>query len=371
LVLLLELARGIAALWVFLAHAKDLFVNSSPFIYHIALYGALGVPMFFVISGYVITFSAESSLKNNKPPVFFLKNRALRIYPTFWASVVIVLLTPYLIEAISALKTGEYSEPDSVVSKLNTGEWLNLLVLTKVFWATSTDLQGQFNMINAVYWTLAVEFQFYVVVFLALYFRRHYWKVIFLISMAGFIIMFIPTGMNYGLFIHYWPSFSIGIGLAYLHRHGIRYEAYFKNNSIYLILLMAVIIWVARLPFPEATKNYKFFLFSIGFGLLLWSIADFETVLTKVKLSGNKLLYWLLEPWLILGAMSYSVYLLHGKIYLLPFMLVRQFLNSNNFLYGFLTVLGTLMMCFPFYYYIERRFLSKNYKKLHQKVLTK
>lgn len=340
-------------------------------IYNIALYGALGVPMFFVISGYVITFSAESSLKNNKPPTFFIKNRALRIYPTFWASVIVVLLAPYLIEAISALKTGEYSEPDKLYSKLNINEWLNLLALTKVFWATTTDLQGQFNIINSVYWTLAIEFQFYIVVFCALYFGRYYWKIIFLITMISFIIMFIPTGINHGLFIHYWPSFSIGIGLAYLHRNGIRYESYFKNNIAYLILLIALIIWVAGLPFPEATKNYKFLLFSICFGLLLWSIANLEEILTTVKQGGNKLLYWLLEPWLILGAMSYSVYLLHGKIYLLPFMFVRQILNSDNLSYGFLTILGTLMLCFPFYYYIERKFLSKNYKKLHQKVLTK
>lgn len=30
--------------------------------------------------------------------------------------------------------------------------------------AVGDDLQGQFNQVNAVYWTLAIEFQFYLCV---------------------------------------------------------------------------------------------------------------------------------------------------------------------------------------------------------------
>lgn len=107
MVLLLELARGIAALWVFFFHLKSYFKESSQWIYNIAEYGHFGVPMFFVISGFVITYSAESTLKANKSPLSFLKKRFLRIYPVFWVSIFVVILLPYLIELISMLKTGE------------------------------------------------------------------------------------------------------------------------------------------------------------------------------------------------------------------------------------------------------------------------
>jgi len=105
--------------------------------------------------------------------------------------------------------------------------------------------------------------------------------------------------------------------------------------------------------------------------LFLWTISDIEKTLNKIKNSENLLFFWLLEPWLVLGTMSYSVYLLHGKIYHLPDMFVRQLIDPDNILYGVLIVIGTLLLCYPFYFFVERRFLSKNYKIIQQKVLTK
>lgn len=368
MVLILELARGLAALWVFFFHVKPLFEISSPLIYQLAKYGSLGVPMFFVISGYVIIYSAESSLKNNKSPFIFLKNRFLRIYPTFWASLGIVLLTPYIIEGISFFKSGEFITPDNIISRLNYFEWSNFLLLSKVFYAESHDLQLEFNSINSVYWTLAIEFQFYLVVFISLFFGKFYKYVITVISLAGLLVMLIPAGINYGLFIHYWPSFSIGIILAYFHRNGVWYELRLNKKATQLTVLFVVTVSLI------SSVNYfdkNSFIFSAFFGLLLWVFSDFEKVLNKFKDSNNKLFYWFLEPWLILGSMSYSVYLLHGKIYLLPNMFVRQILDPDNILFGLLTMIVTLSLCYPFYFFIERRFLSKNYKKIHEKLLVK
>jgi len=369
LILLLEFARGLAALWVFFFHVKEIFISSSPIIYYISSYGSLGVPMFFVISGYVITFSAESSLKKGKSPLVFLKSRFLRIYPTFWASVIIVLILPYVIESISSLKSGVYSEPENLVTKLTYIEWSNFLILSKVFWATSHDLQAQFNTINSVYWTLAIEFQFYVVVFLALCFGKYYKYLIAAVSLIALIILFIPVNINYGIFIHYWPSFSIGIALAYLHRNGIWFLPGLKNSFILLFFLIAIIL-LSNSELIEINKNIKTLFFAISFGMFLWLISNIEKVLVNIKNSNNKILYWSLEPWLILGAMSYSVYLLHAKVYQLPKMFLRQILDNNNLLFGILTIVLTLIICFPFYYFVESRYLSKNYKRIHQKVLT-
>lgn len=69
--------------------------------------------------------------------------------------------------------------------------------------------------------------------------------------------------------------------------------------------------------------------------------------------------------------MSYTVYLLHGKIYQFANMFVRQVVPANNMVFGWLTVVLTLLLCWPFYYYIERRFISKRYAKLHQQLLAR
>jgi len=367
LVLLLELARGVAALWVFFYHVKEMFASSA-FIYTLASYGDLGVPMFFVISGYVITFSAESNLKSQNSPFVFLKARFLRIYPAFWASVLVVLLTPFVIELISSLKSGEFIAPANLFSKYTLIEWANFLALTKVFSATSSDLQSEFNAINSVYWTLAIEFQFYCMVFIALWFKKLYRYIIFGVSVLGFWVLVSTSPFNYGFFIHYWPAFSIGIILAYLHKNECTFSSVVHGRIVTLLSLfisITLIVIAASYTGPGAV------FFAASFGLLIWVISDFERVLAKVKEGKNKPMYWFLEVWLILGTMSYSVYLLHGKIYLLPHMFARQIIDTNSLFFGVLIIIGTLFLCYPFYYFIERRFLSKNYKKIQQKVLTK
>ena len=343
-----------------------MFQFSSPIIYQVSTYGHLGVPMFFVISGYVITHSAESNLKHRKSPFIFLKARFLRIYPTFWASVIVILLTPYIIELISSFKSGSYVMPENVLAKYNYVEWSNFLALSKVFWATSHDLQSEFNLVNSVYWTLAIEFQFYLMVFVALCFKKYYRHVIVLVSIAALIIMFFPNKINYGVFIHYWPSFSVGIVLAYLQRNGKMLSLLVKSKTMQFIIgLLVTILFMSSINFLHSDSIF----FAVGFGLFIWVISDVEKILCRIKSSSYKLLYWSLEVWLILGTMSYSVYLLHGKIYQLPEMFVRQVMDVDNLLYGLFTIIGTLLLCYPFYYFIEQRFLSKNYKAIQQKVL--
>ncbi len=367
MVLLLELARGLAALWVFFFHVKSTFEVASPGIYQLSGYGSLGVPMFFVISGYVIACSAESCLAHGKSPLAFLKARALRIYPTFWASVAVVLATPYLVALISAAKSGGYEAPENMLFRFDHVEWFNFLLLSKVFWATTDDLQAEFNTINSVYWTLAIEFQFYLVVFLALNFRQYYRHAIAIVSGVALLLMVVPAEINKGLFIHYWPSFSVGVGLAYLHRSGFWAGRVLRSKATQFV---AMVLVTALLIGSVAVLEGNHLAFALCFGVFLWAVSGFEKFLGRIKNGDNKLYFWLLEPWLMLGAMSYSVYLLHGKLNQLPHMFVRQILGPESILYGVLLVVGTLLLCYPFYLLVERRFLSKGYKRIHQEVLT-
>ena len=64
--LLLDMARGIAALLVFLFHVRGGLEASMPVLADIVRFGSLGVPLFFVISGYVISASAEATLRKGE-----------------------------------------------------------------------------------------------------------------------------------------------------------------------------------------------------------------------------------------------------------------------------------------------------------------
>ena len=368
MVLLLDVARGLACLWVFFFHVGNLFDEPAPLIAAIASFGHLGVPMFFVISGYVITYSAESSRRNSKPPLHFLRNRFRRIYLTYWASLVLVLLLPYTMELLSSFKTGELVLPGSPLARYDATEWLNVVLLTKVFWANSSELASEFAGINTVYWTLAIEFQFYLVVFIALYLGRFYRPVIAAVTLVSLLFMIVPNSLNFGVFLHYWPAFSVGILLAYLHQYDIRMRIDSPRNILLLIVLTGITLAYAAYVHPIHIRT-NFLVFASIFGALLWLYSDLELVLQRWKASDNRLLVMLLEPWLILGAMSYSAYLLHLKLFLLPFMFVSQVFDKDSVFLGLVTIFATLVLTYPFYYFVERRFLSTRYRKLHKAVI--
>lgn len=364
MIYILEIFRGLAALWVFLFHSPHLFQDSSVIIYELSKYGHLGVPMFFVISGFVITYSAESSLSKGKPAYEFLRNRFLRIYPTFWISIIAILFIPYIIEAISAVKTGNIVLPPNKIAAYAFTEWINFVLLSKVFFSIDGDLQGQFRFINAVYWTIAIEFQFYLVVYVALMFKSKYKLMIGLVTLISILNLIFTLNINSGLFIHFWPEFSVGIALSYLFKKGYTID----KTSFVTLILVSMSLFTSVFLFNPFFLGSGSLTFAILFALFLWCFYPLEFLLVKIANKKGSVSYKVLNVFFILGAMSYSVYLLHGKLYQLSEMFVRQILESNNFFYGILTVSMTLIMCYPFYLLVERRFLSKNYTSLHQPV---
>ena len=97
----LEIARGLAALFVFCFHIQAYIAEASPTLGSLARYGYMGVPIFFVISGYCMAASAHQVLRRNRSAGSFLRKRFLRIDPPFWASIIIIMVTPYLLEGLT------------------------------------------------------------------------------------------------------------------------------------------------------------------------------------------------------------------------------------------------------------------------------
>lgn len=368
MVLILEIARGVAALWVVLFHMEGLFDSFPEIFKAIIAQGHLGVPMFFVISGFVITYSAESSLKAKRSPYFFLKNRLRRIYPTFWFSVLVCLSLPYIMALVSTLKTGEFITPPNPIEVYNLSEWFNFLILTKVFFADGANLHSQFKHINPVYWTIAIEIQFYLVVFIGLFFKQYYRLFVAAVALFAILMFVMPFDINHGLFIHFWLSFCVGIVLAYLFKykltlqHLIIYNRPIASSVGLICVLILLCILVFELPINDLG-------FALMFGVFLWLIAPLEQRLVKLKSKDNPLVKIPLKASLVLGAMSYSVYLLHFNLYRLSEMFVRQVLAEQHILFGIACVIVTLVMCYPFYYVIERKFMSKHYNQLQKQTL--
>ncbi|MBC7923135.1 MAG: acyltransferase, partial [Ferruginibacter sp.] len=130
----LDFVRAIASLWVAVYHLSGKK-------YFIGTYGYLGVPMFFVLSGFVICWSLPPGY-GPKQLGTFLAKRLVRIEPPYVVSIALVLI----LNSLTALLTGSSYQIDGKNVLLHLA-YLN-------------NFTG-YPYLNPVYWTLGIEFQFY------------------------------------------------------------------------------------------------------------------------------------------------------------------------------------------------------------------
>ncbi len=137
----LDLLRFLAAAAVMVYHFTYIAVREpQPWLVAwqpVVKHGYLGVHLFFIISGFVILWSARG-----RQPRSFVRARLLRLYPEFWISVVISAL-------IFTRAPGGFGDSLTLKAIL-----LNLTMVPQYLGAEYVD---------DVYWTLGVEIKFYVI----------------------------------------------------------------------------------------------------------------------------------------------------------------------------------------------------------------
>ena len=141
--------RGLAALAVVFSHytgAHNSHYPQDPAAFHDAAWGAAGVQLFFIISGFAIFMSARRADR----PSDFAISRAARLYPPYWISLVfaVVLLLLHPVPGFP------FTWGQALVNLTMVQRWV-----------------GVDNVVD-VYWTLAVEMQFYVIILILLYLTR-------------------------------------------------------------------------------------------------------------------------------------------------------------------------------------------------------
>jgi peptidoglycan/LPS O-acetylase OafA/YrhL len=135
----LDSLRGLAILSVLFFHGMAPVQNAElsgfgKFIFFLSQYGWVGVNLFFVLSGFLITEILTNSRVRHDYYWRFYIRRALRILPALYALLIVLLL----------------------------GRWINwqFLLLSTVFLANSAPLLGV-PLLYGPLWSLAVEEHFY------------------------------------------------------------------------------------------------------------------------------------------------------------------------------------------------------------------
>lgn len=362
---LLTPLRGLAALWVFMFHLGICETYRSRFPVLAALCGAghLGVPMFFVISGYCLTASAESAAGRGESAWSFMRRRLVRIYPPLWLSIVVIAILPFASEALSSLKTGQFVAPRADEHRyLDFGwtDWFSYASLVQVFSPGSGSgfLEEKFSALNSVYWTLAVELQFYFVITAALACGRNFHLVIAAVTVLSVPASFSSGWYDLGIFLPYWPMFALGITVFYLldantPRQLLRewpIGRFLSLGGLFIIVGLFVATIARGGTWPPLA-------FAAAFASALVLASGWDSQASGVM--QQKTRYRVAIMWLpfLMGEMSYSIYLLHGKIHFLAAQVLRQAISPESICFQCFVIVGTCALCYPFYRCCEAPFV--------------
>jgi peptidoglycan/LPS O-acetylase OafA/YrhL len=314
----INLLRGIAAAMVCIFHfigysdfRGDLFSDNSLFS-DIGKLGTNGVYVFFVISGFVIPLSLSKDSFNLKQLPQFLSRRFVRIEIPYLVSILLILFVNFLF----AIKNG-------LNFTINMKQFLFHIIYIIPF--------SKFDWYNIIYWTLAIEFQFYIAIGLLYFFLASKNQIIVILALLIFGLSSFIINDN-RLIFEYATIFSLGISLFLMKTKKI-------NIKIGYVLLGLFVLAAA----------YHHSIAVSVFSLLTVLAIQFLEINHKLT---NRF-----------GDISYSLYLTHGLIGgNLLYLFSRYFSSFSGKILLVISALGlSLLFSYLFWRLIENpsRRLSK------------
>lgn len=301
--------RGIAILLVICCHNYNFLPYFS--------FGKVGVDLFFVLSGFLIT-DILLRTKNDKGFIqkFFLR-RALRIFPLFYLSVLLYfLLTPFI--AQFHIQYEYYSQHKEMV-------WLHLLNWLYIF-----HERPEHTLLFNHNWSLSLEEQFYLVwPFIILFIRNSKHLAVAIVALlcisilSRFTSWYILGNCDQNFLFQYMTRIDgLCIGsLAALWKF-INPATVKRNISRLLLCILCFhgTVWItirlANLQFPH---YYIIGYTSISaiFGVVVWHAVE-----SKNKVSAMLLQNTVLKK---IGQVSYGLYMFHWPV----LMICRAFISTK------------------------------------------
>ncbi len=275
----LDALRGLAAVAVMLFHytsrVTEIYsMGDKPLVSFDHLY--FGVNLFFIISGYVIFMT----LNKTHRPMDFVVSRFSRLFPAYWAAIVLTFLVTHWLGLPGRLVSGRDA-------------FFNLAMAHNLFSVPHVD---------PVYWTLEVELLFYLGMFTlyrtgrlgqihgALGFMVGLHLLNFVTDQIASVSM--PWLLARLLILKHLPWFAIGVSLFLFIQPR---DSSDRRKSLQLVLAAALVIAITEASLATG-------LLALVMAALVWAASTRRTP-------------WLAQPMFVwLGAISYPLYLVHQNI---------------------------------------------------------
>ncbi|MBT9097170.1 acyltransferase [Methylovulum psychrotolerans] len=294
-------------------------------------YGYLGVEFFFMISGYVIFFSAK-----NRSASQFAVSRAVRLYPAFWAAIIFT--------SFFAIFWGG--------GKMAVSPSLVLTNFTMV-----SPLFGK-GFVDGVYWTLIYELKFYLLVLaLLLLGAKNKLESIFLLWPIAIAIATYYKNDSLPYLGGYFCYFSAGVILAIIkERKALLYY-------VPLLLILSLCVYFSAGKASGLTESKGVFYSESVIGCIVTLFFVFFIVASSKRGAGLNL-----YGSQILGALTYPLYLIHAHF---GYMFISQFATEDNKIAIYaLTLFIVISIAFLIHVLVENKF-SNVWKKLFSHIVGK
>lgn len=359
----LDAIRWIAALMVFLGHAVSpsyKYLNIQDSLAEKLLYaisdGKKGVSIFFVLSGFLITYLLISEYKTTARIALkkFYIRRVLRIWPLYY---LVVAFSFFIYPALNSMVKMDYPWGSNVYYHLAFLSNFDIIRMSQHF---SSGARSQ-----DITWSVSVEEQFYLV-----------WPLLFVLlpkRIWGFTILLVIAGSVFFRFTHsdngivlYFHSFAVVLDLAIgaLFAYGLQSSKiirdFFENRStgthLFLFIIAFFFLWWSEIYFSFANNNTSVRIFSS----VLFAFIISAQALTKQQSKFNLGNWRFATHW---GKYTYGIYLLHPIVMvIIEMILFSQQISPKNFItafgIGMLELVLTLLLSKFIFRYYESYFLT-------------
>lgn len=246
--------------------------------------GCHGVDLFFVISGFCLSYPVLRHVRDGEPAPFFdvcgfAARRIVRIVPPYYAAIGLLLVLAAFLTALHApLPSGMPQHGFSAADVLRQGLFFDENV----------------RYLNDVFWTLAVEFRWYLLFPIVLWLWLRSPRAFGLVAIAAMFAAFATRAQSVDLAV--LPTFMLGIVAA---------ELYLRNYTV--VRVIALPVFALALAAAYVTGQTTYFEWSAS---PLWGLAAFCFV---VAVGALRPLRALLSVKLLtaIGLTSYGIYLVH------------------------------------------------------------
>ncbi len=310
----------------------------------------VGVPLFFVISGYCISASADATRRKGIPTRIYFWRRFRRIYPPYWACLAISALVVALAECQWPGLFADDNHPIAAPWSLSLVNLIGNVTLTES-WLFHV-LGGPRLYLLGHAWTLCYEEQFYAIVGLGLLAApRHFYKWIIAVSLPVVLIALLrPTGGGF-FFDGQWILFAAGIAVYYDVNFAVRRERWALRGLLVIGLFWSLAAPDKLLAAEANAQQSRFIAFTFALMLVLLHRHSGQIDATR----------WI-RPFSWCGSICYSLYLVHWPIVkCVSHAAARLGFTSAGATCGIvvpLCLLVSLLAGWAFHLGVEKRFLN-------------